>query len=62
MSSRRRFSEFAAVAFCLVVLGAALLSGRAHAATGDISTIAGNGESDFSGDGGPATDAGISYL
>ena len=34
---------------------------RVDAATGVITTVAGNGEHDFSGDGGPAPQAGLSY-
>ncbi|HEX2232245.1 MAG TPA: hypothetical protein VHG69_02655, partial [Thermoleophilaceae bacterium] len=36
-----------------------MLSGPAAAAPGDISTVAGNGSSGYSGDGGPATSAGM---
>ena len=32
-----------------------------EAATGVITTVAGNGTAGFSGDGGPATNAGLSY-
>lgn len=55
---RRRGVEL--LILILLASSAALVPARpAHAAVGDISTVAGNGESGFSGDGGPATSASL---